>query len=417
MLAKAAVLACVALLVTSCGGTIGGGTGGGNADSNAPVKVGVITGLTGAYVQLGEQQRNGAELAAEMLGGKAGNRPIQVIVRDDQLKPDIALREAQSLVQEEHVDFLTGCVSAATTLAVNQVAKQAGVPYLGTCQTEQLNRPPNFDAAVTYHLAPATSQPIRAAAPFICGQLGQRIFLLQPDYAFGHEQEVGYAAALPQQPGCGIVGTAFFPLGTTDYTPYIPTIEGSGANVLVFGGAGRDQVSFLRQASQFALAQRLKIFLDLEDLSFDEELGFNLVEGTYAMSAFYWTVNDPGVQEYVKAYQNKYGQPPGGYGVYLYNALKLIASQVAAGKGSPAQFRQALEGQQTTLGQGPMTIRACDHQALTPVYILRGLGANEAASRGGDPKYGLREVVQTIPGTEQYASSCAEVATEFKGSS
>ncbi|MBO0848292.1 MAG: ABC transporter substrate-binding protein, partial [Pseudonocardia sp.] len=118
-----------------------------------------------------------------------------------------------------------------------------------------------------------------------------------------------------------------------------------------------------------------------------------------------------------KAYRNKYGQPPGGYGVYLYNALKLIASQVAAGKGSPAQFRQALEGQQTTLGQGPMTVRACDHQALTPVYILRGLGANEAASRGGDPKFGLREVVQTIPGTEQYAPSCAEVATEFKGSS
>ena len=165
MRARAGLLAGVTLLVAACGGTVaGGGGGGGSEGSTEPLKVGVITGLTGAYVQLGEEQRNGAELAVKLLDGKAGDRPIELIVRDDQLKPDIALREAQALVQEEQVDFLTGCVSAATTLAVNQIASQAGVPYLGTCQTEQLNRPPNYDEAVTYHLAPTPSQGINSAA-------------------------------------------------------------------------------------------------------------------------------------------------------------------------------------------------------------------------------------------------------------
>jgi hypothetical protein len=135
------------------------------------------------------------------------------------------------------------------------------------------------------------------------------------------------------------------------------------------------------------------------------------------MAAFYWTVNDPGVQEYVRAYRNKYGRPPGGYGVYLYNALRLVADQVAAGHGAAQQFRQALEGKQTTLGQGAMTIRGCDHQVLAPMYLLRGLGADAAASRGGDPRFGFREVVQTVPGTEQYAPTCAEVASEFKQTS
>ena len=416
MLPKAVVLACAALLITSCGGTVAGGGGGDDAGATEPVRIGVVTGLTGAYVQLGEEQRNGAELAVKMLGGKVGDRPIELIVRDDQLKPDVALREAQALVQEEQVDFLTGCVSAATTLAVNQVATQAGVPYLGTCQTEQLNRPPNFDPAVTYHLAPTPSQPINAATPFICGQLGKRVFLLMPDYAFGHEQEAAYGAAVPSQAGCGVAGTAYFPLGTSDFNPYIPTIEGSGADVLVFGGAGRDQVSFLRQAAQFGLTDRITTVLTLEDLTFDEELGFDLVDGTYAMAAFYWTVDDPGVQEYVAAYRAEYGRPPGGYGVYLYNALKIIAEQAGAGNDSPERFRDALEGIETTLGQGPMTIRACDHQALAPVYILEGLGADEAASRGGDAQFGLREVVQTVPGTEEFAPTCDEVTTEFQPS-
>jgi len=316
-------------------------------------------------------------------------------------------------VQAEQVDFLTGCVSAATTLAMNQVASQAGVPYLGTCQTEQLNRPPNYNPASTYHLAPATSIPITAATPYICGNLGRNMFLLLPDYAFGHEQEAAYTAAAAQE-GCTIAGTAYFPLGTTDFNPYIPTIEGSGADVLVFGGAGRDQVSFLRQAAQFGLTDRFRTFFTLQDLSFDEELGYGLIDGTYAMAAFYWNVDDPGIQEYVRAYREKYGRPPGGYGVYTYNAIKIIAEQVAAGNGTPEEFRGAVEGLEVSLGQGPMTIRECDHQALGPVFILEGLAADEAASRGGDPQFGYRAVLEEVPGSPDLAPTCDEVRTEFQ---
>jgi branched-chain amino acid transport system substrate-binding protein len=417
MRAKVSLLAGAVLLLTSCGGTVGGSgsdDGGGGGGSTEPIKIGVITSLTGAYVQLGEDQKNGAELAVELLGGKAGDRPIELIVRDDQLKPDVALREAQSLVQEEQVDFLTGCVSAATTLAMNQIASQAGVPYLGTCQTEQLNRPPNFSAESTYHLAPTPSQTTNGAAPFICSELGASVFLLLPDYAYGHEQEAGYTTAIAEQSGCRVAGKAFFPLGTTDFNPFIPTIEGSGADALVFGGVGRDQVSFLRQAAQFGLTDRIPTFLTLEDLSFDQELGHDLIAGTWAMSAFYWNVDDDGVQKYVKAYREAYGTPPGGYGVYTYNAINVIAQQVAKGNSSPEDFRTAVEGLEVTLGQGDMAIRECDHQALMPIYILKGLSADEAQSRGDDPEFGLREVVQTVPGTEEYAPTCDEVKAEFQ---
>ena len=413
MRSRAIILACAALLLASCGGTVAGGGGGGESGSE-PLRIGVITGLTGAYVQLGEEQKNGAELAVELLGGRAGDRPIELSVRDSQLRPDVALREAQSLVQAEQVDFLTGCVSAATTLAINQVASQAGVPYLGTCQTEQLNRPPNYNPETTYHLAPTTSIPINAGVPYICGNLGESVFLLMPDYAFGYEQEAAYKNAIAEQPGCSVVGTAYFPLGTTDFNPYIPTIEGSGADVLVFGGAGRDQVSFLLQAEQFGLTDRFRTFLTIEDLSFDRELGFELIDGTWAMSAFYWNVDDPGVQEYVTAYREAYGEPPGGYGVYTYNAVNIIAEQVAAGNDTPEEFREAVEGLEVALGQGPMTIRDCDHQALGPVYILEGLSKDEAASRGGDPQFGYRDVVQAVPGSAELAPSCEEVATEFQ---
>jgi branched-chain amino acid transport system substrate-binding protein len=406
-------IAGAALMLAACGGTVGGGGGSGcGTESTQPLKIGVITGLTGAYVQLGEEQKNGAELAVKLLGGKVGNRPLQVIVRDDQLKPDVALREAQSLVQAEKVDFLTGCVSAATTLAMNQIASQAGIPYLGACQTEQLNRPPNFNPASTYHLAPTPGQFTNAASPYICDQLGKKVFLLMPDYAFGHEQETGYKPAIAKQSGCSVAGTAYFPLGTTDYTPYVPKIQGSGADVLVFGGAGRDQVSFLRQAQQFGLTGQLKTYLSLEDLSFDQELGFPLVAGTWAGTAFWWNVDDPGVQKYVKAYKDAYGKAPGGYGVYSYNAVNLVAQAVKDGKSSPQDFRSWMENRKVDLGQ-PLTVRSCDHQAMMPLYIVQGLTADQAQSQGGDAQAGYRKVVKTVPG-DSVTPSCDEVKQPFK---
>ena len=57
-----------------------------------------------------------------------------------------------------------------------------------------------------------------------------------------------------------------------------------------------------------------------------------------------------------------------------------------------------------------MTIRECDHQALIPIYILEGLSADEAESRGGDTEFGYREVVETVvEGTEEFAPTCDEV--------
>jgi branched-chain amino acid transport system substrate-binding protein len=405
-------VAIVGVALAGCGG--GGFDKDSGGDQGAkPIKIGVITGLTGPYVTLGTAQRNGAQVAVKQMGGKAGDHPISLIVRDDGLQPDAALREAKSLVQAEHVDFLTGCVSAATTLAINQVAKQAGIPYLGTCQTEQLTRPPNFAAQASYHIAPLTSQVISAYMPWLCDKLGKKLYLLIPDYAWGHEQNAAYEQEAKEN-GCSIAGHAWFPLGTTDFTPYIPRVRGSSADVVVFGGAGRDQVNFMKQAKQFDLGERMKIFLNLEDFTFDEEMGFDLIAGTHAATALYWTVDNPGVQEFVKAYQKTYKAPPSGYAVYLYNAVRLIADAAKEDKLSGKAFREFLEGREFEYAQGKEMLRGCDHQTFQPTYIVEGLSAKQAAAEGKSGRWGFRKVVKTIPPSEENAPSCADAKTPFK---
>jgi len=96
------------------------------------------------------------------------------------------------------------------------------------------------------------------------------------------------------------------------------------------GAAGRDQEAFLKQAKQFGLDKKMKIFQFLADIAFDDEMGYDVVAGTYGATNFLWTNKDAGTQKFVKDYTAEYGKPPSGYSAYVYNAVMLIAQQVKA---------------------------------------------------------------------------------------
>ena len=72
------------------------------------LKVGILTTLSGPPAALGVQQRNGFQLALKTLGGKLGGREVELIVQDDELKPDVAVGKAKALVERDKVDFVVG---------------------------------------------------------------------------------------------------------------------------------------------------------------------------------------------------------------------------------------------------------------------------------------------------------------------
>src|SRR3954453_21187785 len=88
-----------------------------------PIKIGVVTPLTGTYAGIGQQVRWGLELAAKEVnaaGGIAG-RQINLTVEDEEANPAVATQKAERLFQVTKVDFLTGTVNSGSTIAVAQV--------------------------------------------------------------------------------------------------------------------------------------------------------------------------------------------------------------------------------------------------------------------------------------------------------
>src|SRR5919204_1229649 len=82
------------------------------------VKIGFISTLSGPNAAIGSDIRDGFNLALKLAGGKLGGLSAEVLVGDDQLKPENAKQLAERYLRLEKVDFITGIVFSNIVLAV-----------------------------------------------------------------------------------------------------------------------------------------------------------------------------------------------------------------------------------------------------------------------------------------------------------
>ncbi len=76
-----------------------------------PIKIGLVSTLSGPSAALGVHMRDGFQLAVKELGGKLGGQPTEVIVVDDELKPDVAVTKVKALLDRDKVDVIAASSS------------------------------------------------------------------------------------------------------------------------------------------------------------------------------------------------------------------------------------------------------------------------------------------------------------------
>src|SRR3954468_15607805 len=118
------------------------------ASAQEKVKVGILTTLSGPPAALGVQQRNGFQLALKTLGGKLGGREVELLVQDDELKPDVAVGKAKALTERDKVEFVVGPVFSNILIAMMKPVTDSGVilisPNAGTSNFAGKECNPNF---------------------------------------------------------------------------------------------------------------------------------------------------------------------------------------------------------------------------------------------------------------------------------
>ena len=140
---------------------------------------------------LGQQARDGFQLAVKDLGGKLGGRDVEVIVVDDELKPDVAVTKVKGLLERDKVDFVVGPIYSNVAVAVHKPIVDANTFYISVNAGPSNLAGKSCNPLLLRHLVPERPGP-RGARQGRAGPRLQEVYLLAPNYQAGKDALAGF---------------------------------------------------------------------------------------------------------------------------------------------------------------------------------------------------------------------------------
>jgi branched-chain amino acid transport system substrate-binding protein len=340
------------------------------AQGTGPIKIGLLTPLTGVVASGGKEIAEGFNLYWDQVGKKIGNRAVEIVIEDDGSNPDIALQKARKLTEQTKVDFLVGDLLANTGLAVAEYAKTSGIPYfipvIAADDLTQRKRIPNVIRVAGY----TASQMPRPLADYAFKKLGLRkIVTISQDYTFGHEQCGGFAQVFTELGGT-IVAQHWNPLNTQDFSPYIAQIQSAAPDAVFAMETGADATRFIQQWSNFGMKGKIKLLgaQNATDQSVIRTLGAE-AEGIISSAHFAEGGDAPATKKFVAEYEAAFKKLPSIYGFSHYSAAMWLAEAIKSINGNIEDRPKFLEAvRKTVLSGSPLgrPVRLDDYG--NPVY-------------------------------------------------
>ena len=89
------------------------------------IKIGVILPISGGAAYVGQDIGDGVRLAVDQINAVGGikGRKLEILLRDEMLRPDASVAAAKELITKDGVKFIIGPGTSATSLAVSELAK------------------------------------------------------------------------------------------------------------------------------------------------------------------------------------------------------------------------------------------------------------------------------------------------------
>ncbi|HPW84207.1 MAG TPA: ABC transporter substrate-binding protein [Rhodoferax sp.] len=312
------------------------------AQSTEPVRVGLLSTLSGPGAGLGVDIRDGFQLAVKLNDGKLGGRAAEVIVADDQANPDVGRQTADRLVKRDKVDFMTGVVFSNVMLAVGAPTFQSKTFYIsanaGPSQYagEQCN--PYFFSA-SYQ----NDNMHEAVGKTVTDKGFKRVALIAPNYPAGKDALTGFKRFYKGE----VASETYTALNQLDYSAELSKLRATKPDaVYIFlpGGLG---INFIKQFVGAGLSKDITLFGP--GFSGDEDVikavGDPML-GMFNTSQWGHDMDNAANKKFVAAFEKAYGRLPTLYAAQGYDAARLIDAAVRDSKGKlddKAAVKKALE--------------------------------------------------------------------------
>lgn len=323
-----------------------------------PVKIGVITTLSGGGAGLGVDMRDAFALAMK----KSGNKDVELVVEDDAQKPEIAVQLAEKMIQSDKVDLLTGIIWSNLAMAVVPNAVSQDIIYLSP------NAGPSALAGAkcnkNYFNVAYQNDNFHEAMGQYANKDYKKTFILAPNYPAGKDSLTGFKRYYKGD----LAGEIYTQVGQTDYAAEIAQIRDSGADSVFFFLPGGMGIAFMKQYAQSGV----NIPVMGPSFSFDQDILPAVGDAALGVkNSASWSkdLDNAANKEFVEAFQAEYKRLPSVYAAQSWDTANLILS--ALGKASVKDkdaFRAALKAADFKSVRGDFTFNTNNHP-IQNIYV------------------------------------------------
>ncbi|WP_083220369.1 ABC transporter substrate-binding protein [Hoeflea olei] len=363
------------LAATLTAGLLTAGLGMGTAQAE-DVRIGVFVPTTGVLAPLGNDMKNGFELAAR--GATVKGEPVRLIIEDTAANPANGLRKAQKLVLEDQVKLLIGGASSAVTLGIGAQAARLNVPII-TTNGQAVAITGDQCGKFLFRTVPHDGNSAKASAAMFSERkdmLEKKWFVVYHDFAYGLSNKAEFAKI----PGINIVGEAGRPVGTADWSSAISQIQSSDADgVYIALAVGDDLTAFVNQLRGYGITFPVLTPVGIPDTMLQAlgDNGVGMMAGGLTAS-WMQEADNPKIAQLVKDYHDAYGIVPGYQAIQAYAGLQFtLAAMEAADDLSPESLIKALETTAADTVVGTLKIRPEDHQGMQGSYVAEAVKLDE----------------------------------------
>ena len=363
-----------------------------------PIKIALIASKTGPSEQYARDTERGLRIGLEQLTNGTMTvigRKIELIVKDDQFKPDLSKAMLTEAFGDDNADIAIGTSWSGGALAMAPVAAE----YKKILMVEPAIADSLTGSAWNRYMFRASRNSFQDALASAAGlKDGDSVAFLAPDYVYGKDGVVAFKDAIGAvKRKINFVHEEFIPLATTDFTASMQRIldKMKGATgkkyIVVIWGAPNP----LRKLSELLPKGQDIEFVSIGGANHENIKPWAGLPVSGGMYYFYTFPKNPMNDAFVAESIKRYKTPPdlfsaGGF----VTAAAIISGLKKAGSTDPEKLIAAMESMEFDTPKGKMTFRKEDHQAMQSQYVFRTKKAPGAS------EWDVVDLVREVPASE-----------------
>jgi branched-chain amino acid transport system substrate-binding protein len=290
------------------------------------LKIGVIVTLSGPAAALGQQVRDGFNLAVKDLGGKMGGREVEVVIADDELKPDVAITKVKGLLERDKVDFVVGPIFSNMLQAIHRPVIESKTFLISP------NAGPSSyagkDCSPFFYVTSYQNDQVHEILGTVAQDRGyKRVYLLVPNYQAGRDSVAGFKLDYKGE----VTEESYVPLNTLDFQPELSKIASQKPDAVFTFMPGGMGVNLVKQYKQAGLTIPVLSAFTVDESTLPAQQ--DAAVGMFGGADWAPNLDNPASKKFVAGYEAAYNSVPGSYAMQAYDAALLIDSAVKAVNG------------------------------------------------------------------------------------